>query len=164
MEYIDLDSGMPKVKTEIVKFCELEPGIFYPEEIVISRYNKATSCYNKILTCKVSKAVFNEPIDDGIFGFNFPEGIEVFDMVQKKVWVSSATGGFGQLATDQNGAIIKMSHEDSTDPVSNTLTDPLLKPKQNFIEMYRWHILGALLLAIVVLVNFYIRLYGVLNV
>jgi hypothetical protein len=164
-EYIDLNSGAPKVKNEIIKFFELEPGIFYPEEIVISRYNKEAKNYSTIFKCRVVKAVFNKQIDDKMFDFNYPEGVEVFDIVQKKVWVSNATGGFGRLATDENGEIIKMSMEDKTDSehVSNNLPDRLLKSKRTFTVMTKLFFLGALMLVIVFLLFYFIRRYWILN-
>ncbi len=160
IEYFNLSEGIPHAKTEITQFSEIQPGQFFPKEIVTSVFNNKINAYHSVLVTVVNDVVVNEAIPDSIFSLRLPKGVEVYDLVQKKIWISNAEGEFDRLATDEDGRVRLMGNHERVDIASNTLTDPTAKPRQNFSGTSQWLFMFFLVILMIPLIFFLLQTLG----
>jgi hypothetical protein len=83
-------SDQSSATSEVVRFKEAAPGVFFPEAVVLKSYRAGNLLSTRTTT--FSDVRVNAPMPDRMFRLDLPANTEVHDLIQGKKYVTDAAG------------------------------------------------------------------------
>jgi hypothetical protein len=109
--------------SEVVRFKEAAPGVYFPEQVVLKRWNAGKPQPDETVTFR--NVVVNQPIPDSVFDLKYRRGIYVLDRIEgKKYQVNEAGAPLGAKGPLATAATVPVDPRAEDTPLTETKEEP----------------------------------------
>jgi hypothetical protein len=100
-------AGEKRAENEVVRFKEVAPAIYFPEQVELQVYKDAKVESKRSVT--FSNIRVNQPLPAEVFRLRFPDGVNLVDSIQGRMYKVDAEGREIGPARDEKGAELHLA-------------------------------------------------------